>query len=79
MTNSNPLIESETQDTLLNVRTVCQFIESFHEEQQFSSNTEELSVNHPVAIKLIMKCANSALTHEINRLEVKDVNKGAPP
>ena len=41
MTNINPLIESETQDTLLNVRTVCQFIEEFHEEQQFSREKKD--------------------------------------
>ena len=79
MTTSNPLIESETQDTLINVRTVCQFIEDFHEEQQFSRETQSLSVNNPLAIQLMMKCANSALTHEINRLEANsDDISGSP-
>jgi hypothetical protein len=72
MTDHNPLIEKNSEDTLLNLHTVLTFVHDLHSHDQLVELQSKKNMN--IAISLILKCTNDALEHEINRLELRQEN-----
>jgi hypothetical protein len=72
MTDRNPLIEKNPEDTLLNLHTVLTLVHDLHSHDQFIEIQSQKNMN--IAISLILKCTNDALEYEMNRIELRQNN-----
>jgi hypothetical protein len=70
MQNRNPLIEDNTEETLLNIHSVLTFIRELHTDNALDENPNDKI--HHIGLSLILKCTNDALYYEIDRLEKSD-------
>lgn len=64
MTDRNPLIENQTDETLLNISAVLAFVQEFHESVEITSIDKVVNIG----LALTLKCANHALDHEIDNI-----------
>lgn len=74
--NQNPLIEEHSEETLINIQTILIFIQDMHTKLAISDGETIPSVNH--GLSLILKCAEGAITYEINKLEMIRAKEAAP-
>lgn len=67
MQNRNPLIEDNTEETLLNIHSVLLFLQ--HQKPSSEPNKIPNDQINQIGLSLILKCTNEALFYEIDRLE----------
>ena len=72
MTERNPLIENQTEETLINITAVLTFVQEFHESVEISSVDRMANVG----LSLTLKCANEALSYEIDNINKLIVDSG---
>lgn len=63
----NSLIEESTEETLINVQTILAFIQDLHANLALSGAHSTPTLHH--GLSLVLKCAEEAITYELNRLE----------
>lgn len=66
MTDKNPLISGETNETLLNINAVLTFIQDCYTDAE-DNQTLQQDLSH-CGLSVILKCVCDALGHEIENL-----------
>lgn len=63
----NPLIENRTEQTLINVQSLLAFMQDVHADIALLEEETKPSLHH--GLGLVLRCAEAAITYEVDKLE----------
>lgn len=71
--SQNSLIEDHTEETLINIQTILAFTQELHTNLGLSDAHSTPALH--LGLSLVLKCAEEAITYEIDKLETAKANK----